>query len=44
MAVFHARSASPDELSSAVSQATGPLAILVDDVEQILDTPFATVT
>jgi len=41
MAVFNVRSASPDELSSAVSQATGPLAILVDDVEQILDTPFA---
>jgi S-DNA-T family DNA segregation ATPase FtsK/SpoIIIE len=43
LGVFSARSTSPEEFSSAVSQAAGPLAILVDDVEQILDTPFAAV-
>jgi S-DNA-T family DNA segregation ATPase FtsK/SpoIIIE len=42
VAVFNARSTSPDVFTSAVSEVQGPLAVLVDDVEQILDTPFST--
>ncbi len=41
LAVLNARVTSSDELSFAAITEVGPLAILVDDVEQILDTPLA---